>query len=91
VKTFASRLLRFIDRHVLFGAQQNFEPPPRPEDVRLLMDGTVALSERVRRSPESIEPVVLPISHLSRLQRLRPDASAEASAGSASCRIKRIR
>jgi hypothetical protein len=32
--------------------------PPRPEDVRPLMDGIVALSERVRRSPESIEPVV---------------------------------
>jgi len=32
--------------------------PPRPEDVRPLMEALVALSERVRRSPESIEPVV---------------------------------
>lgn len=32
--------------------------PPRPEDVRALMEGLIALSERVRRSPDSIEPVV---------------------------------
>lgn len=32
--------------------------PPRPEDVRSLMEGLVAMSERVRRSPASIESVV---------------------------------
>jgi len=32
--------------------------PPRPEDVRPLMEGLVALSERVRAHPGAIDPVV---------------------------------
>jgi hypothetical protein len=33
--------------------------PPRPEDVRPLMDGLVAMSERIRNSPGAIDPVVI--------------------------------
>jgi Fic family protein len=32
--------------------------PPRPEDVRPLMEGLVAMSERVRAHPGAIDPVV---------------------------------
>ena len=32
--------------------------PPRPEDVRPLMDGLVAMSERIRERPDSIDAVV---------------------------------
>lgn len=32
--------------------------PPRPEDVRSLMDGLVAISERLRKTPEAIDPVI---------------------------------
>lgn len=32
--------------------------PPRPEDVRRLMDGLVAFSERLRAAPDAIDPVI---------------------------------
>jgi hypothetical protein len=32
--------------------------PPRPEDVRPLMDGLIAMSERLRSRPDAIDPVV---------------------------------
>lgn len=32
--------------------------PPRPEDVRLLMDGLIDMSERIRERPEAIDAVV---------------------------------